>query len=164
MLVHCIHVCTNLLLHSSIFQLEKDAESRAKLRANQNVKDLWSEERLASYGEASCLGAHRVRTDHWRGFNTSQKQAVAAENVRIVAAKKAKQEEEARRARAYQNKINKDQRTLELMETEAAEARKAKAAKQLASHLQTDREDRDRKKKETTCRNPIQVLISFLFS
>merc|ERR1712185_334480 len=50
--------------NARIRQQEKAASSRGKARANQEVKDFWDEERLATYGETSALGAHRVRTDH----------------------------------------------------------------------------------------------------
>lgn len=152
------------LLHSCIFQQEKAASSRGKARANQEVKDFWDEERLATYGETSALGGHRVRTDHWRGFNAAQKKDVMRENAQVVAAKKARAEAERRAKVAHAKQINTHQRMAALAANQAKEEKKAAAAQQLAAHLQQQRDEEERKKKEKLTRKNVHVDAAFFAS
>merc|ERR1712224_917347 len=140
------------------------AASRAKARANQEVKDFWDEDRLATYGETSALGGHRVRTDHWRGFNAAQKKAVMRENAQVVADKKARREAERRAQVAHAKQINSHQRMAALAENQAKEEKKAAASKQLAAHLQQQREEEERKKKERNTRQNVRVGGEFFAS
>lgn len=142
-------------------KLERARVGRSKARANENVKSFWHEDRLASEGEASCLGAHRVRTDHWRGMNAAQKKAIAMENAGVAAANQNRREEEARQKRAYQAQLKTQHRALEISEYEAEQARKTAAKHQLAQQMQHHREAEERKKKELTTRKNIKVDSEF---
>lgn len=150
--------------NARIRQAEKASTLRAKARANQEVKNFWAEERLATYGETSALGAHRVRTDHWRGFNASQRKAVMMENAQVVADKEARRERERNEKRAYAKQINDHQRKAELAENQAKEERKFLAGQQLATHLQHQREEEERKKKEKKTRQSLRVGGEFFAS
>jgi len=145
-------------------QLMKKASNRSKSRANQEVLNFWADDRLATVGETSCLGGHRVRTDHWRGMNPAQRKAIYAENQRVLAEGKAKRAQEEKERIAYQLQLREQTRLLELSEYEAEEKRKSVAKQQLASHLQQDREATDARAREKRDRGNVKVSSEFFAS
>jgi len=145
-------------------QSKSKSDNRSKARANQEVLNFWDNDRLATVGETSCLGGHRVRTDHWRGMNPAQRKAIYAENQRVLAEGKAKRAQEEKERIAYQRQLREQTRILELSEYEAEEKRKSVAKQQLASHLQQDREATDARAREKRDRGNVKVSSEFFAS
>lgn len=142
-------------------QLKKKSDNRSNARANQEVLNFWADDRLAAVGETSCLGGHRVRTDHWRGMNASQAKAIALENARVLAEGKARREQEAQEKKEYQMQLLAQNRAQARAEYAAQMEVKNAARRQLAVQLQQQRETMDRKAREKREQSKIAVSPEF---
>lgn len=142
-------------------KLNLDLENREKVRANEGVLNFWDGDRLATVGETSCHGSHRVRTDHWRGMNAAQRKAIAAENQRVAAATKARREQQARDKVAYQKQLAMQHRAMAMAEYTEAAKRKSEAGQQLASQMQHASEAAARKAQEKRTRGNVKVGSEF---
>jgi len=142
-------------------QLMKKASNRSKSRANQEVLNFWADDRLATVGETSCLGGHRVRTDHWRGMNAAQSRAIYEENQRVLAEGKARREQEAREKREYQMQLRAQHKVLEQEEYAAELQRKSGARQQLATQLEQQREVMDRRARQKRDQGKMKVSSEF---
>jgi len=142
-------------------QMNRDLENREKARANEGVLNFWDSDRLATVGETSCLGSHRVRTDHWRGMNAAQRKAIAAENQRVAADNKARREQEARDKVVYQKQLAMQHRAMAMAEHRAAATRKVEASQLLASQMQHASEAAASKAQEKRTRGNVKVGSEF---
>lgn len=142
-------------------QLKKEANNRSKARANQEVLNFWADDRLATVGETSCLGGHRVRTDHWRGMNAAQRRAIYEENHRVLLEGKARCEQEAKEKRHYQMQLSTQHKVLEQREYAAEEKRKSDAKQQLATQLEQQREAMDRRARQKRDQSKLKIGSEF---
>ena len=152
---------TYLFTIEYLFQSKSKSDNRSKARANQEVLNFWDNDRLATVGETSCLGGHRVRTDHWRGMNAAQSRAIYEENQRVLAEGKARREQEAREKREYQMQLRAQHKVLEQEEYAAELQRKSGARQQLATQLEQQREVMDRRARQKRDQGKMKVSSEF---